>query len=87
MTSVDYSFLMAAYTAGCAGTEMPWTLPASLEKPVSSVPNKTSTTKHSGVYCRALRRRHCVGGGAPVNFGQWPPVKKNRCGVGGKFFL
>jgi len=32
---------------------------------------------------RALRRRHCVGGGAPVNFGR-PPKNRRRRGVGGE---
>jgi len=37
---------------------------------------------------RALRRRHCVGGGAPVNFGRRRrapgPKSRRRRGVGGQ---
>ena len=36
-----------------------------------------------GAFCasfgdRVVRRRHCVGGGAPVNVGRPPPVQRNR---------
>jgi len=29
-----------------------------------------SYTHKSSILARAMRRRHCVGGGAPVNFGR-----------------
>src|SRR6218665_913280 len=40
------------------------------------------TTSILFVYRLALRRRHCVGGGAPVNFGR---VQSQKIGGGKKF--